>query len=149
MSAPAQETLLAPVPPKPRVLVIEDDLSVVEGLVAGLSRAGFDVSVAMDGVDGANRAQHETFDVVLLDLMLPGRSGFDVLKAMSGRVSTPVIVLSARTELESRLKSFELGAIDFVPKPFWMEERRSIPAWQSSFFLHSNPFFPRVISAWH
>jgi len=54
--------------------------------------------------------------------MLPGRDGFAVLEAMSGRVSVPVVVLSARSELSSRLRTFQLGAVDFVPKPFWMEE---------------------------
>lgn len=106
---------------KPRVLVVEDDLQVVQGLVSGLSRAGFDVTVAMDGEEGA-RLVLQPFDAVVLDLMLPGKSGYDVLAAMSGRVSTPTIVLSARSELESRLKSFKLGAVDFVPKPFWIEE---------------------------
>lgn len=108
--------------PKPRVLVVEDDLQVVQGLVSGLTRAGFDVSVAMTGTEGATRAVAERWDVVVLDLMLPGKSGFDVLAAMSGRVSTPVVVLSADTELASRLRSFQLGAVDFVPKPFWIEE---------------------------
>lgn len=106
---------------RPRVLVVEDDLQVVQGLVSGLARAGFDVTVAMDGEE-ASRLALQPFDAVVLDLMLPGRTGFDVLAAMSGRVSTPAIVLSARSELESRLKSFQLGAVDFVPKPFWIEE---------------------------
>ncbi len=107
---------------KSRILVVEDDLKVVEGLVNGLTRAGFDVTVAMDGDEAANQVVTGSFDLVVLDLMLPGRSGHEVLQAMSGRVSTPVVVVSARTELQARLKSFDLGAIDFVPKPFWMEE---------------------------
>ena len=102
---------------RPRVLVVEDDWNASQGLVRGLSRAGFDVSA-----EGANRALTEAFDLVVLDLMLPEKSGFDVLSAMAGKVSTPVIVLSARTELTARLKSFELGAVDFVSKPFWIEE---------------------------
>ncbi|MDP2309696.1 MAG: response regulator transcription factor [Pseudomonadota bacterium] len=106
---------------KPRLLVVEDDVQVVQGLVSGLTRAGFDVTVAMDGEE-ASRLALQPFDAVVLDLMLPVRTGFEVLATMSGRVSTPVIVLSARTELESRLKSFRLGAVDFVPKPFWIEE---------------------------
>lgn len=106
---------------KARILVVEDDVHVVQGLVSGLSRAGFDVTVTMDGEEASRLALHP-FDAVVLDLMLPGRTGFEVLAAMSGRVSTPVVVLSARTELESRLKSFQLGAVDFVPKPFWIEE---------------------------
>ena len=106
---------------RPSLLVVEDDLQVLQGLVSGLSRAGFDVTVAVDGAD-AMRLALQPFDAVVLDLMLVGCTGFDVLAAVRGRVSTPVIVLSARTELHSRLKSFELGAVDFVPKPFWMEE---------------------------
>lgn len=105
----------------PRLLVVEDDVQVLQGLISGLSRAGFDVTVAMDGEEASRLALHP-FDAVVLDLMLPERTGFDVLAAMSGRVSTPVIVLSARTELEARLRSFQLGAVDFVPKPFWIEE---------------------------
>ncbi|MGK0344370.1 MAG: two-component system OmpR family response regulator [Myxococcota bacterium] len=107
---------------KPRILVIEDDANVVQGLLAGLRRAGYDVEVAMDGLVAQQRAVNESFDIVLLDLMLPEASGYEVLEAMSGRVSTPVLVLSARNELDARLKSFELGAVDFVSKPFWIEE---------------------------
>lgn len=107
---------------RPRILVVEDDLNVVEGLVAGLRRSGFDVSVAMDGAEGAARAASEPFELVVLDLMLPERSGFEVLEAMRGRVSTPVIVLSARTELEARLGSFAAGAVDYLAKPFFLDE---------------------------
>jgi DNA-binding response OmpR family regulator len=107
---------------KQRILVVEDDANVVQGLLAGLRRAGYDVEVAMDGLVAQDRAVNESFDLVLLDLMLPEASGYEVLEAMSGRVSTPVLVLSARNELDARLKSFELGAVDFVSKPFWIEE---------------------------
>lgn len=106
----------------PRILVVEDDHHVVQGLLAGLRREGFEAEVTMDGQEAAERIVREPFDLVLLDLMLPNASGFEVLEAMRGRVSVPVIVLSARTELEARLQSFELGAVDFVSKPFWMEE---------------------------
>ncbi|MEZ4323265.1 MAG: response regulator transcription factor [Myxococcota bacterium] len=105
-----------------RILVVEDDLNVVQGLIGGLRREGFDVEVAMDGLEACARAVDPSFQLVVLDLMLPGASGFEVLEAMSGRVSTPVLVLSARTELDARLKSFQLGAVDFVAKPFWIEE---------------------------
>jgi DNA-binding response OmpR family regulator len=107
---------------KPRLLVVEDDLRVVRGLIQGLTQAGFDVSVAMDGQEGLNRALGEPFELIILDLMLPKRSGFEVLEAIHGRISTPVIVLSALTELPARLQSFEGGAVDFVPKPFFIEE---------------------------
>ena len=107
---------------RPRILVVEDDVNVVQGLIGGLRRAGFAVEVAMDGLQGARRAIEEPFELVVLDLMLPEATGHEVLEALSGRVTVPVIVLSARTELEARLRSFELGAVDFVAKPFFLEE---------------------------
>ena len=108
--------------PRPSVLVIEDDLHVVQGLVRGLHKAGFSTSLAMDGDEGLSRILREPFDLVLLDLMLPGRGGLDILDAVSTRTSVPIVVLTARTDLPARLASFERGAIDFVPKPFFMEE---------------------------
>ena len=106
----------------PRILVIEDDLNVVQGLVSGLRRAGFDPSLAMAGDEGLSNILNGSFDLVLLDLMLPKLTGFEVLDAIRSRVSVPVVVLSARTDLPARLQSFEGGAVDFVPKPFFMEE---------------------------
>jgi DNA-binding response OmpR family regulator len=106
----------------PLILIVEDDPGVVQGLVRGLTRAGFRTSLAMVGDEGLERILKEQFDLVLLDLMLPERSGLEILEAVHTRVSTPIIVLSARTDLPSRLGSFERGAVDFVPKPFFMEE---------------------------
>ncbi len=104
------------------VLIVEDDAAVASGLVTGLKNVGFSVELAADGETGTKRALSGEFDLVILDLNLPERDGFGVLEALSGRISTPVIVLTARTELETRLKSFSLGAVDYIPKPFWMEE---------------------------
>ena len=104
------------------VLIVEDDAAVASGLVTGLKNVGFKVELATDGEMGTKRALSGEFDLVILDLNLPERDGFGVLEALSGRISTPVIVLTARTELETRLKSFSLGAVDYIPKPFWMEE---------------------------
>ena len=106
----------------PKVLIVEDDTGVAQGLVHGLKQAGFRTSLAIRGDQGLERILAEPFDLVLLDLMLPERTGFEVLKAMYNRVSVPVIVLSALSDLPARLKSFESGAVDFVPKPFFMEE---------------------------
>jgi len=106
-----------------RVVVVEDDPSVAVGLVRGLRLAGFEVELATDGTTGARLAMGDGIAIVLLDLMLPQRSGFEVLELLRGRAATPpVIVLSARTELGDRLRAFELGAVDYVPKPFWIEE---------------------------
>ncbi|MEM9068722.1 MAG: response regulator transcription factor [Myxococcota bacterium] len=112
-----------------RVLVVEDDESVASALVTGLRNAGFEVARSADGLRALSDASEGVFDAVILDLMLPDVSGFDVLKKLP---SIPVLVLSARPELDARLRSFALGAVDFVQKPFWMDElvarlRRHIP----------------------
>lgn len=109
-------------PDRPRILVVEDDAHVQLGLVSGLIRAGFEPIVAADGDAAVTCALDGSFDLVVLDLMLPKQSGFDVLAAIHGRLSTPVIVLSARTELDARLRSFQAGAVDYLAKPFFIEE---------------------------
>jgi DNA-binding response OmpR family regulator len=105
-----------------RVLVIEDDPTTAAGIVRGLKGAGFDVTLATAGDDGAQRIVAERPEVVVLDLMLPGRNGFEVLERVRHRTCAPIIVLTARTDLVDRLRAFELGAADFVAKPFFTEE---------------------------
>jgi two-component system OmpR family response regulator len=105
-----------------RLLVAEDDLNALQGILSGLRRAGFTVDAVTHGFDAVERALAGSYDLMVLDLMLPGCSGFDVLEALHGRTSTPVLVLSARSELPARLRSFELGAVDYLPKPFFVEE---------------------------
>lgn len=105
-----------------RVLVIEDDPGVAAGVVRGLVAAGFEVELATNGQAGFEAALKGRFDILVLDLMLPERSGIEVLRDLQGRRGAPVIVLTARTELQDRLRCFELGAVDFVPKPFFLEE---------------------------
>lgn len=105
-----------------RILVVEDDPPIAAGIVRGLTHAGFAVELASDGERGAAVGLTGDFALAVLDLMLPGQGGFEVLAQWRGRISTPVIVLTARTDLESRLRAFELGAVDYLPKPFWVEE---------------------------
>jgi two-component system, OmpR family, response regulator len=109
-------------PSVPNLLVVEDDAGVATGLVRGLRAAGFEVELATNGLDGAKKALEGRFDAIVLDLMLPGESGFTILEQLQGRSSVPVIVLTAKTDLSDRLKCFGLGAADFIAKPFWMEE---------------------------
>jgi DNA-binding response OmpR family regulator len=104
------------------VLVVEDDPSVAEGLVRGLKQAGFEVTLASRGDRALETAERDGVDLMVLDLNLPGASGFEVLDALRSRQSLPVIVLTARTELQDRLRAFDLGAADYLAKPFWMEE---------------------------
>lgn len=105
-----------------RVLIIEDDPPIAAGIVRGLGAAGFDVELATDGRRGADLALARTFDLIVLDLMLPELDGFAALELWRGRLSTPVLVLTARTDLDARLRAFAAGAVDYLPKPFWVEE---------------------------
>lgn len=104
------------------ILVVEDDPSIAASVVRSLRAAGYGVELCTDGVDAIDKATQGTWAAVVLDLMLPSASGFDVLSACRARVSAPIIVLSAKTELGDRLQSFELGAVDYVAKPFFMDE---------------------------
>jgi DNA-binding response OmpR family regulator len=108
--------------PAGRVLIVERDTKVTADLVRGLRGAGFQTELANDSATGARLARERHFDVVLLDLTLPVHSGFELLQFLSDRPPVPIIVLTAPAELSDRLKAFELGAVDFVPKPFWVEE---------------------------
>lgn len=104
------------------ILVVEDDAPIAAGIVRGLKLAGFQVSLATDGHLALEAAQKEPPALVVLDLNLPGPDGFALLEAWHHRLHVPIIVLTARQELEARLRSFGLGAADYLAKPFWMEE---------------------------
>lgn len=106
----------------PRVLVVEDDAATAAGIVRGLKALLFEVELSTNGADGIRQILSDRYDVVVLDLMLPEQSGFDVLERVRHRTHAPVIVLTARGDLPDRLRAFELGAADFVTKPFWIEE---------------------------
>jgi DNA-binding response OmpR family regulator len=105
------------------ILVIEDEPGIVDFLERGLRAQGFDVISAMDGVNGAVTAQNENVDLVVLDLMLPGRSGLDVLTALhESKPGLPVIVLTALGEVEHRVAGLDAGAVDYLTKPFSLTE---------------------------
>lgn len=109
-------------PTPPRILVVEDDPAIAGSVVRGLRREGFVVELATDGAAGRAAAAGGDFDLVVLDLMLPEVDGYGVLEALRTRAPTPVLVVTARTGLDDRLKAFQLGAADYLAKPFWMEE---------------------------
>jgi DNA-binding response OmpR family regulator len=102
-----------------RVLIIEDDLKVAGALRAGLTGEGYEVVVSRTGEDGYFRATTQPFDVILLDLVLPGRSGFEILAGLRSRgLSIPVLVLTARDAVEDRVTGLDCGADDYLVKPF-------------------------------
>jgi two-component system alkaline phosphatase synthesis response regulator PhoP len=108
---------------QPRVLLVEDEPGLVVTLQDGLRGDGYDVSVAADGLSGLHRATAEPWDVILLDVMLPGASGFDVCRDIRSRgIATPIIMLTARGQLVDKVLGLKLGADDYLTKPFEMLE---------------------------
>lgn len=101
-----------------QVLVVDDEPMVREVLARYLHREGFDVSVAADGEEALTRLQCEDPDLVLLDLMLPRVDGYEVLRQLRVRADTPVIMLTARGSETDRVVGLEIGADDYVTKPF-------------------------------
>lgn len=107
---------------KVRVLVVEDEESFVDALTIGLSREGFDVTVARDGQEGVNLFGAGHFDVVLLDLMLPKVSGLDVCRLIRAASDVPIIIVSAKGEEVDMVLMLEIGADDYVTKPYRLRE---------------------------
>lgn len=102
-----------------RVLIVEDDPKVAGAVKTGLTAEGYQVVVSRTGEDGYFRATTEPFDLILLDLGLPGRSGLEILAGLRGRgLSIPVLVLTARDTVEDRVLGLDGGADDYLVKPF-------------------------------
>jgi DNA-binding response OmpR family regulator len=107
----------------PVVLIIEDEPGIVDFLRRGLEAEGFVVRSAMNGAEGERRALAESFDAIVLDLMLPGRSGMEILASLrQAKPGVPVIVLTARGEVTDRVAGLEAGAVDYLVKPFSLAE---------------------------
>ena len=105
-----------------RILVIEDESKLADYLHKGLSESGYVVDVARDGIDGAHLAVHGSYDLILLDVMLPGIDGFGVLKALRLERDTPVLMLTARDQVEDKVRGLQDGADDYLAKPFAFSE---------------------------
>src|SRR5678815_3936424 len=106
-----------------RILVVEDDSAIRQGVVDALQFAGYETLQAPNGNDGMTQSLRGTFDLLLLDLILPGHSGFEILKAArETRPTLPIIILTARGEEADRVQGLRLGADDYVVKPFSVRE---------------------------
>jgi DNA-binding response OmpR family regulator len=106
-----------------RILIVEDEARIRAFLARAFSAEGFTVDVVEDGDSGLTRAMTDAYDLVILDLLLPGRDGLSALHELHRRrPELPVLILSARSDLSTKLRSFEFGAVDYVSKPFVLDE---------------------------
>jgi DNA-binding response OmpR family regulator len=106
-----------------RVLVVEDELRLAGNIVSGLRETGFAVDHAADGIEGLAYAEQDLFDLIILDLMLPGRDGKSVLQAIrSKQIHSPVLILTAQEGTTSIIELLNLGADDYLAKPFDLGE---------------------------
>ena len=106
---------------KARILIVEDEPNIVESLSFILRRAGFEVDTVTDGAEALDRVRRQAFEVLVLDIMLPGMNGLDVLKAIrsdQALSSLPVVVLTAKGQANDRRTAEAIGASAFITKPF-------------------------------
>ena len=109
-----------------RILVVEDEPGIALGLEDDLKMEGYDVEVAADGVTAARRARETAFDLILLDLMLPGKDGFEVCRELRrAGLRTPILMLTAKAQEAEKVMGLEIGADDYVTKPFGARELRA------------------------
>lgn len=106
-----------------KILVIEDDRTVGQYVLRGLTEQGFQADLVGDGTEGLAAASHGSHDLVILDLRLPGMTGFEVLRTLRDRgVTTPILVLTAQDAVDFKVQALRSGADDYVTKPFSFEE---------------------------
>lgn len=103
---------------KRRVLIVEDDCDICMIEEAYLESAGFDIKIMADGTEVADLLEKEQFDLILLDLMLPGKSGYEVCREIRDKVDIPILMVTARTEPVDKIRGLGLGADDYIAKPF-------------------------------
>jgi DNA-binding response OmpR family regulator len=110
----------------PRILIVEDEPSIALALEDDLRREGYETVLATDGGEGEQRAIREPFDLILLDVMLPVKDGFDVCRDVRrAGVTTPIVMLTARAQEAEKVMGLELGADDYVTKPYSARELRA------------------------
>lgn len=105
-----------------KILVVDDEPDALEVLGFNLKNAGYEVTTADDGDAALKKARQQLPDLILLDLMLPGKSGWQVLEALRQRKATPVLVLTARDAISDRVRGLDAGADDYLVKPFSLAE---------------------------
>ena len=110
---------------KKRILIVEDESDIAEILQYNVSKQGFEAEIASDGEKGLALALSGTFDLILLDVMLPKMDGFEICRRVRSRLETPIIMLTAREEENDKILGLDLGADDYMTKPFSLGELTS------------------------
>lgn len=106
-----------------KVLIIEDEYSLADDISETLKKENFIVDIITDGEKGEEEALTDVYDLILLDIMLPNRSGFEILRNLRNeKIDTPIIILTAKSEISDKLNGLEHGADDYITKPFHMKE---------------------------
>jgi two-component system copper resistance phosphate regulon response regulator CusR len=105
-----------------RILVVEDDISTGDYLKKGLGEAGYSVDLARNGTDGLFRALEHAYDAIVLDVMLPGLDGWQIIEVLRKKSDVPILFLTARDGVQDRIHGLELGADDYLIKPFSFTE---------------------------
>jgi two-component system alkaline phosphatase synthesis response regulator PhoP len=109
-----------------RILIVEDDPAISFGLEVDLRTEGYEVELAADGEAGARRGKEGAFDLIVLDVMLPKKDGFDVCRELRrGGVTTPILLLTAKSQEAEKVMGLDLGADDYLTKPFSSKELRA------------------------
>ncbi len=163
IGAPSGQSQSAISPPGPKILVVDDEETLRDMLEYNLRREGYHVLTAADGTEALRIAFEERPDLIILDIMLPGMSGFDVCRAVRKQLTVPILMLSAREEEIDKVLGLELGADDYITKPFSLREllarlramlRRSeilraqpLPSPQTTGPLPSEPDTPPILVA--
>ena len=105
-----------------KILIVDDEKNIVDILKFNLEKSGFETVEAYDGAEGVEKAYSESPDLILLDIMLPKMDGFEACKKIREKLSTPIIMLTAREEEVDKILGLELGADDYITKPFSVRE---------------------------
>ncbi len=130
---------------KPLVLVVDDDSAIRQSLSRELALAGYDTLAAVDGVDGKEQFEQHRPDLVVTDLAMPRADGFSLVSAVRRIDSTPILVLSVRGEEEDKVRALDLGADDFVTKPFSLRELLARVRTQLRRFRREGPAVPEIL----
>lgn len=108
---------------KMKILIIEDEFSLADAISEILKKENFMVEIKTNGNDGEDEALTNSYDLIILDIMLPYKNGFEILKDLRNeKIETPVIMLTAKSEIDDKLNGLEHGADDYITKPFYMKE---------------------------